>query len=803
MGDHAAAGNCAATALHLPLAAGHDPRPGDRHCPSGTGVPGEGRAADDAERGAADGEETPDNTADTSAARNDAGGDGGGRRTPGPKTTAWRVRRAAAWTIITGCIFLILAVILLPARQRAPQVPSLLYAANGSEVAALSPGENIPVTYADVPAAMRNATIAAEDATFWRNFGIDPASILRAALVDIRAGAIVQGGSTITQQLAKNLYLTDARTWSRKFLEVLYTLRLEATHSKRQILTTYLNTIYYGSGAYGIGAAAETYFAEPVGHLDLAQATLLAGLPDAPQLYDPYLHPRAARTRQRWILGRMVILGLVTRAEAHAAAEAPLYYQRGTPPPAGPPSGYFTNYVLTAIAHHDPSLETAVLAGGYRVYTTLSPTAQAAADSAFANDMPPVTMYQHGVAQPEGALVAIDPHNGAVRALIGGRSYRRTPYNRALFALRQPGSTFKPFLYATAIGDGYPVTDRLFDGPITFPGVDGKPYVPHDYDGFSYRWLTMRDALADSVNIIALKWANIVGPRQVIATAHRMGLHSPMQPTLPLVLGAYGTTPLDLADAYVPLANGGWAIAPWCVVKVVDPAGDVVWAPRPPRPRRALDPGVAYIVTNMMESVMTVGTGRKLRPIVNRPVAGKTGTSNALKDAWFAGFTPALVAVVWVGDDKPEPGVGYGDMVAGPVWAHFMAGALAHTPPSDFPRPADVEVLTVSAIDGLLPNATSPTVREVFLRRAAPKKRTTIEGYAGHDPGIIGIPGSQIAPPASAAAGGFTTAAAGAGLPLPVRLPGVVWTRSPPRDRANHSGAMRQPVGGPRRHRAT
>ncbi len=691
-----------------------------------------------------------------------------GSHGPGPASTPSWWRRAhllAARLVVGATAALVVGITLLPMPQRAVQVPTLVYADNGALLAALSPGERVPVTYGQIPYALRAATLAAEDATFFRNFGIDPAAILRAALADLRAGRVVQGGSTITQQLAKNLYLSDARTLSRKLVEVLYTLRLEATHSKRQILTSYLNTIYYGEGAYGVGAAAETYFAEPVSRLDLAQAALLAALPAAPQLYDPYLHPAAAGARQRWILQRMAALGFVSRARATAAAAEPLTYQRGQPPVTGPSAGYFIDYVLATIGHHDPALEAAVRAGGYRVYTTADPAMQAAADRAFADYMPPGTPDAQGVLQPQGALVAIDPATGAVRALIGGRSYRQTPFNRALYAMRQPGSTFKAFLYATAVGLGYPVTARQFDGPVSYPGAGGAPYVVHDYNGYSMRWLTMREAVADSVNVVAVKWARVVGLLRVIATARRMGLTTPLHRTLPLVLGTYGTTPLALAAAYVPLANGGWAVKPWCVVRVVNPAGDTVWAPPPPRLRRALNPGVAYIVTSLLESVMTSGTGRRLLPIVGRPVAGKTGTTNGLKDAWFVGYTPNLVTSVWVGDDTPANLGGYGDTLAGPIWAHFMADALAGTPPRDFRRPADVRVVTVSALDGLLPNATSPTVPELFLAGTTPTKHSTLSGYAGRYPGLTGIPGSQVTPPGSVTGPGTSssTGASGSG----------------------------------------
>lgn len=655
--------------------------------------------------------------------------------------------RAVGWGIVGACALFALVVAAIPAPASGAAAPSVLYGSNDQLVATLGQGQRLPVSLSQIPAALQEATIATEDASFYRNFGINIVAIARAALVDLRARAIIEGGSTITQQLAKNLYLTQRRTIGRKLLEVLFTMRLEATHSKTQILTMYLNTIYYGEAAWGIGAAAEAYFGEPVSALDLAQCALLAGLPAAPVAYDPFQHPAAARARQMIVLQRMVKVGDITSAEAQRAAGQTLHFKHGAAV-SGPGVGYFVQYVLSQIAQAHPALEREVEAGGYRIYTTMNPVLQADADTAFSQNIPTGIPDASGILQPQGALVAIDPTNGAVRALIGGRNATTDPFNRAVYAVRQPGSTFKAFLYATVIADGHPVTARQFDGPVSYPNPGGARYVPHDDNGYTYRNLTIREAAAISDNVVAVKWANIVGPGNVITTARKMGITSPLQPTLPLVLGAYGVTPLQLADAYVPLANLGYAVAPWAVRSVVDSAGATVWRPTPPPMRRVLDPGVAYLVTSLFQSVMVDGTGKNLLPIVGEPVAGKTGSTNNLEDAWFVGYTPQLVTAVWVGDDIPAPLGGYGSTLAGPIWAHFMASALAGTQRTGWTMPADVMVKTVSAIDGLLPNATSPTVQEAFLRGTAPTKRTTIIGTGGRTAGITGLPGSTITPAA-------------------------------------------------------
>lgn len=658
----------------------------------------------------------------------------------------WWVR-VAGWLLVSLFGLLAAAVALVPPPASGGGAPTLLYDRYGDVVGSLGSGRRDPVDLAQVPRVLQEATIATEDASFYANHGFHIAALVRAALRDVRARGIVEGGSTITQQLAKTLYLSPARTWRRKLEEVVYTLRLEATHSKPQILQMYLNSINYGEGAYGVAAAAETYFSQNVSTLDLAQSALLAGLPNAPQAYDPFLHPAAARARQRWVLHRMVVARFISTAEAQAAAAEPLRFVRPSTAASGPPAGYFFNYILAEIRSHDPALETAVARGGYRIYTTLDPAVQAAADSAFSHYMPPGKRDAQGTMQPQGALVAIDPRNGSVLALVGGRSYAATPYNRAVYAKRQPASTFKPILYAAAIASGHTVTERQFDGPVTYTGADGRAYTVRDDGPYQMRWLTMREAMALSTNVVAVKWAQTIGPAAVIRMARRMGLTSPLQPTLPLVLGAYDVTPLQMVDAYVPLANQGVSFPPWGVVRVVGPGGETVWRPHAPIGQRAMSPGVAYIVTSLLESVMTEGTGSALQGIVGRPAAGKSGTTNASRDAWFIGYTPQLVAGVWVGDDQPAPLKGGGSALAGPVWAHFMADALAGRTPSAWEMPGDVVALRVSATDGLLPNPGSATVTEVFLRGTEPTRTGPPAGDTGPSPGLVGLPWSQLIPP--------------------------------------------------------
>jgi 1A family penicillin-binding protein len=660
---------------------------------------------------------------------------------------AW-VRRAG-WIAVAGLMALVAVIASLRLPPPTTPSPTVIYDDRGQVLATLYPQNRVPVTLAEVPPVLQRAVIDAEDRDFYVEFGINPRSILRAALADIRARRIVEGGSTIAQQLAKTLFLTPARTFTRKAEELAYTMKIEATYTKPEILQMYLNAIYFGDGAYGAGAAAETYFHKPIQDLTLPEAALLAGLIRAPETYDPYTHPNLARQVRAVVLKSMVAAGDITAAEAARAGAQPL----GVVPPtqqANDERSYLISYILGQVAAAHPDLATSLRHGGYRIFTTIDLSMQQAAEKDFARHMPPGKPDAQGVSQPEGALVAIDPQTGGIRAMIGGRGNPGDTFNRAVNAHRQPGSTFKAFLYAAVVGAGYTVVDRQMDAPVAYPGADGREYRPTDYGSQPYlnREVTVREALALSDNVVAVKWANLIGPQQVIDVARRMGITSPLQPTLPLVLGAYTVTPLEMADAYVPLANLGKAIPPWAIRSVIAPDGRPVAMPAPPKARRALDPGVAYIVTSLLESVMTQGTGKGLLPILGgRPVAGKTGTTNDLKDAWFVGYTPDLVTAVWVGHDVPKPMPdGYGSQLAGPVWAHFMADAERGIEPGDWPQPADVVTMQVSADDGLLPNATSPRVPEVFLRGTAPTATSPLLS-ATPAPAPVGLPGDMMNPP--------------------------------------------------------
>lgn len=603
-------------------------------------------------------------------------------------------------------------------------IPSLpadtqVFDQNGHLIALLYRNQNrIPVPLSQIPANMQNAIVAIEDNTFWVEPTIDPVGILRAALVDLIHRQILQGGSTLTQQLAKNLYLGPERTLGRKVKELLLAVKLSATYSKQQILEMYLNDVYFGEGAYGVEAASETYFGHPASQLTLPQAALLAGLVNAPSYYDPLLHPQAALARRNLVLQEMARLHYLSPAAAKAAEDSPL----GLNPhgPLATQAPYFVSYITSQLGQLDPAVSRTLYTGGWHIYTTLSATAQRAAESAVANWAPP-THLVHGVPEPEVALVALDPRTGAIEAMVGGDDFARTPLNRAVDAARQPGSAMKFFLYTTVINDGYPTSSVKVSAPVRFPNGHGGYYVPHNFGDVYNGPLTIRRAIALSDNIVAVKWMDTVTPSAMIQVAHSMGITSPLANNLTTALGSSALTPLEMTRAVATLANGGYRIQPYGVAKIANAQGTVVYTFAPTRVR-VLSPQVAYVVTNLFSAPLLnpQGTAHDLEAIINRPAAAKTGTSSQQRDAWLVGYTPELAASVWVGNDDNTPLNLTGDLGAGPIWAHFLQTALQGVPPTPFPVPPNIVTRRVCVRTGLLANGCCTAVREVFIRGHVP-----------------------------------------------------------------------------------
>jgi len=627
-----------------------------------------------------------------------------------------------------------LALLVLGAALAVPlpqiQVPeaSVIYDHHGRPAVHLYVQKRVEVPLSRVPRHLQQAVLAIEDEHFYRHPGINPAAIARAAWRNLLAGRIVEGGSTITQQLAKNLTGRTERTLVRKAYEALVTLRLEILFSKARILEMYLNSIYFGHGAYGVEVAAQTYFGHDVSQVDLPEAALLAGLIRAPEIYSPYRDPEAALRRRNLVLDRMVQAGMITPLQAQQAKSTAIRLA-GLRPPGE--AGYFATYVLSELGKRYPDLTGDIYRAGYRIYTTLDLDMQRAAEKTIAQLVPERGRDPNGVPQPQAALVAMEPLTGYIRAMVGGKDFSVTQLNRAAPPVRrQPGSAFKPFLYAALVDSGHTVVEQQVCEPVVYPGpTPARPWIPTDYtsenhEPYHYRPLMMREALKISDNVVASRWCMALGPSRLVRYAKLMGIQSPLEAVGPLALGASPVSPLELAAAYCALANGGYRVTPTCILRVEDSRGRVLVNPgRTPPPReKVLDERVAYIVTDLLRSVFSPGgTAARLGPVINRPAAGKTGTTDELRDAWFVGYTPDLLAAVWVGyDDGTTSLWSTGGGIAAPVWGTFMSSALHNVPPREFPVPQGITWVQVSAVDGLLPNPSSPVVTEVFIAGTEP-----------------------------------------------------------------------------------
>ncbi|ASS67833.1 MULTISPECIES: PBP1A family penicillin-binding protein [unclassified Paenibacillus] len=566
------------------------------------------------------------------------------------------------------------------------------------------------------------ATLAIEDHRFYKHGGFDVKGMARAAAVNLESGRARQGASTITQQLARNLYLTHERTWKRKLKEAMYTAQLEMNYSKDEILGMYLNQIYYGHGAYGIGKAARMYFGKSAAELTLAESAMLAGVPKGPKYYSPYMDMDNAVRRQRLILKAMQDGGDITAEQAAAARAQQLALRPLEPAGTGGAAPYFRDYVRQTAVDQLGLDEHLISEGGVRIYTTLDPAAQKAAEQAIRASIP-------GSSQQQAALVAIDPRTGYIKAMVGGLDYRSGPFNRAL-ARRQPGSSFKPVLYLAALQSGLTAVTPFTSAPTVFAYDEGrKSYAPRNYnDRYAGGPISMRDAIASSDNTYAVNTIMQVGADKVIAAARALGLSSPMQPVPSLALGTFPVSPLEMASAFGTLAAGGLRAEPVSILRIEDSKGETLYEAHPRLSRAAAAP-YAYVLTSLMESVFeTGGTGSRVSGMIRRPVAGKTGTTAS--DAWLVGYTPELATAVWTGYDKNRRLTYSEAHRAAPIFASFTEKALEGVTPKPFIVPDGVVSVAVDPATGLKAAAgcsgwrmelfVSGTEPRGFCREAAP-----------------------------------------------------------------------------------
>lgn len=566
-----------------------------------------------------------------------------------------------------------------------PAASSQIYDVHGNLITTVHATENrLPVKLSQVPKDLQNAFIATEDNRFYSHHGVDPIGIMRAIWVNIAHDGVAEGGSTITQQLARNAFLTQDRTLKRKIMEAMLAIRIEQYYTKQEILEMYLNQIYFGQGAYGVQAAAHVYFGKNVQDLDLAQSAMLAGLPQSPNYYSPLTNYKAGKARQAVVLGQMVKYDYIDQATADKAKDEDLgLREKSEAAHSDNNASYFIDYVISEIA--EKYGDDAVYKDGLKIYTTIDMKAQDAAVQAMHN-LPNFYTDDKGLTQPQGALIAINPHNGYIVAMVGGRG--DDSFNRAVLAERQPGSAFKPFVYLAAIQDGMTPGTVMDDKKIEFNG-----WSPKNYEGTYSGQMTLSYALQHSVNTVAVQLADAVGMRKVLNLASSLGittLDDSKDNNLAAALGGLtnGVKPIDMAVAYGTLANGGVKVKPVAITKIVDRNGQVV-EENSTEEQRVVDPKYAYVITNMLESVMSGGTGGGAS--IGRPAAGKTGTTDDSKDAWFVGYTPDLVAAVWMGDDygiETLDGI-TGGTVPAVIWRDFMSQALnaMEIPASDFTVP--------------------------------------------------------------------------------------------------------------------
>ncbi|MCS7283302.1 MAG: penicillin-binding protein 1C [Anaerolineae bacterium] len=611
------------------------------------------------------------------------------------------------------------------------------------EIADPHGGRHVPVPLEEIPLYCRQATIATEDADFYTNPGVDLRGILRAVWINLRGGEVLAGGSTITQQVARNLLLSPQertqRTLLRKLRESILAWRIARTFTKDEILTLYLNEVYYGNLAYGIEAAARTYFGKSVRELSLAECALLAGLPQSPAYYDPLTTPDRARKRQRVVLGLMAEQGYITPEQAELAAQERLHFA-ATPFPIQAP--HFVMYVWAWLEREFGA--EALYTEGLVITTTLDLDLQRTAEEVVRRHLARLSQASEESGLREvnnAALVALDPKTGAILAMVGSPDYFDPAIDGAVnaaLALRQPGSAIKPLTYAAAFSpsaDGRPLltpASVILDVRTAFPTREGLPYVPLNYDHRFHGPVSARDALAQSLNVPAVRVLQMVGVERLVTLAADLGMTSfgtGERFGLALTLGGGEVRLLELTAAYAAFANGGRRIEPFSVLEVRDARGRVRYRARPIPGPQVLDPRVAYLITDILSDenarAPAFGTGSVLN--LSRPAAVKTGTSSDWRDNWTIGYTPQLVTGVWVGnaDGRPMRDVS-GVEGAGPIWRDFMERALRGQPVIPFTQPPGLERVRVCVPSGLLPTPLCPRTRvEIFIAGTAPTEPDT------------------------------------------------------------------------------
>jgi penicillin-binding protein 2D len=567
----------------------------------------------------------------------------------------------------------------------------------------------------DISPNVIQATISIEDKNFYDHHGFDYKRMAGAIIADVKAMAKVQGASTITQQYARNLFLGHEKTWMRKLKEAFYTIRLEMNYTKKDILEGYLNTIYYGHGAYGIQAASQFYFQKNADELTVAEAALLASIPKGPSYYSPLVSYERAKERQAIVLSSMKKIGFITEEEKQAALNEPLeivgqhQYQKAEIAP------YFQDVVQYVLKEKLGIDQQTIEMGGLRVYTTLIANHQQIAEQVIADTIAPDSDIQIG-------FIAMNPHNGYVTALVGGRDYKESPYNRAVQAIRQPGSTIKPLLYYAALEQGFTPSTTMRSEQTTFRFDEGRAeYTPHNFNNkYAHDEITLAQALALSDNVYAVKTHLFLGEETLAQTAKRFGIKTPMKQVPSLALGTSGVRLIEITNAYNMFANGGQKVAPVFITKVENHQGEIIYEYEAEK-EQLLDPNVAFVTAHLMTGMFDPSlndyanvTGTTILKKITRPYGGKSGTTES--DSWMIGFAPQLTAGVWTGYDQGDEITKVADkLYAKNVWVQFMEQALKDEPVLTFRPPKGTVGVYVNPDNGLLATKDCPVARLTYF----------------------------------------------------------------------------------------
>jgi len=657
---------------------------------------------------------------------------------------------------------------LLPSREQIanlkPYVGTRILSQDGVVLATLTHERRELAKMSEFPKQLIDAVVAIEDSQFYQHRGISPRALFRAVWVNLREGRYAQGGSTITMQLARNAFLTQKKTFHRKIQEALLALQIEQHLTKEQIMETYLNEVYFGSGAYGAKTAARVYFNKPLHKLTLAECALLAGVIRRPSAYSPHENPELALRRRDRVLERMRMLGFINEQEYQEAKREPIRVAPLRRQGISFKAPYFVFHVLKQLM--EDYGEDQIYREGLTVETTLNWQMQQAAEQALREGL---AKYGRGSAT-QGAIIAIDPQTGFIRAMVGGVDFRKSQYNATTQGRRQPGSAFKPIVYCAAIDRELLTPDsRIVDAPVSYPSYP-KPYRPKNADGRYRGSVTVRQAIAYSINIPAVKTIAMVGPRTVIDYARKLGIQSPLEPNLSLALGSSAVRPIEMAVAYGVFASGGNRCEPVAIVRVRDREGDIIQENAPEITYGVIPESTAKTMDDLLKGPVRMPGGTAYRVLHDFPEArGKTGTTDEGRDAWFVGYTPELVTVVWVAREVedpvrkqkvylPMPRV-FGGTVCAPIWKEFMSRAvplqkewLRKLEPGDVPQkpqqPESVDTITLTLCDdtGMIATPACPhTHRFTFQRGEEPTQPCTL--HSSSQPSGPDVRDSTASPP--------------------------------------------------------